>query len=487
VIQPIPSGALREKMAIAASWCKSGNGTLSMALPPSWAVTALAARGEWPFRQLEGVIEAPCLRPDGAILDQSGYDPATGLLFEPGAANFHTVPADPSREAALRGLETILEALYDFPFAGNGTSPPPASPQRSAALAAILTPFARYAIDGPVPMFGIRSPTPGTGKSLLADVIAVLLTGRPAARMVMGGGVEEERKRILSIGLEGTPLVLLDNVEELLGSSALAAVLTADTFKDRLLGKNQTVTVPVHAIWFATGNNLSFRSDLSRRVLPIDLDAEEERPEERGGFRHPELLNWVRAEREQLVHAVLTILRAWSVAGQPQPQLPRFGSFEGWSRVIRAPLVWLGEPDPLLARSSIRETSDPEVAAIRVALEAWYEEFQEYPKTLAEAATRAGVSDPLRSALGELDDRFDGFKLSAKNLGYVFRSYADRIIGGLKLQRAGHSSEGQRWSVRRVSAERADSGDDGDDNDDVSRRQFPTPLSVFPSESCLLE
>jgi putative DNA primase/helicase len=489
VIQHIPNGALREKMAIAARWCRWDDRTcsLSPALPPSWAVTALAERGEWPFRRLEGVVEAPCLRQDGTVLDQSGYDPATGLLFEPGAAKFHAVAPEPSREDALRGLGAILEALYDFPFAGNRTSPPPASPQRSAALAAILTPFARYAIEGPVPMFAIRSPTPGTGKSLLADVVALLLTGRPAARMVTGGGVEEERKRVLSIGLEGTPLVLLDNVEELLGSSALAAVLTADTFSDRLLGKNQTVTVPVHAIWLATGNNLSFRGDLGRRVLPIDLDAEEEHPEERGGFRHPELLNWIRTERERLVQAVLTILRAWSVACQPQPQLQRFGSFESWSRVIRAPLVWLGEPDPLLARSSIRETSDPEIAAIRVALEAWYEEFQEYPKTLAEAAARATVSDPLRSALGELDDRFDGYRPNPKNVGYVFRRYADLIIGGLQLLRTGASSGGQRWSVRRVCPGREDGGDDGGDNDDVSRRQFPTPLTLFPSESCLLE
>ena len=40
---------------------------------------------------------------------------------------------------------------------------------------------------------------------------------------------------------------------------------------------------------FATGNNLSYRSDFVRRVVPIALDARMERPEERTGFRHPQL------------------------------------------------------------------------------------------------------------------------------------------------------------------------------------------------------
>src|SRR5262249_35755061 len=52
--------------------------------PPGWCAPAVAARGQWEgIRRLEGVVDAPVLRPDGTILRKAGYDPATGIIFEP--------------------------------------------------------------------------------------------------------------------------------------------------------------------------------------------------------------------------------------------------------------------------------------------------------------------------------------------------------------------------------------------------------------------
>src|SRR3712207_8645085 len=42
------------------------------------------------------------------------------------------------------------------------------------------------------------------------------------------------------------------------------------------------------AVVFASGNNMQFRGDMARRVVPIDLYPQVERPEERDDFRHPE-------------------------------------------------------------------------------------------------------------------------------------------------------------------------------------------------------
>jgi hypothetical protein len=46
---------------------------------PKVAATVLARDGEWRFRKLTGVITTPTLRPDGTILSEPGYDPATQL------------------------------------------------------------------------------------------------------------------------------------------------------------------------------------------------------------------------------------------------------------------------------------------------------------------------------------------------------------------------------------------------------------------------
>ena len=46
----------------------------------------------------------------------------------------------------------------------------------------------------------------------------------------------------------------------------------------------------MHTIFFATGTNLQYVGDLARRVVPIALDPQMEKPEERTGFTYPDLL-----------------------------------------------------------------------------------------------------------------------------------------------------------------------------------------------------
>lgn len=68
--------------------------------------------------------------------------------------------------------------------------------------------------------------------------------------------------------------------------------------------------------------------------------------------------------------AGLTILRAYIVAGRPNP-MPKIGSFEQWN-VVREALVWLECADPEKTRSAIM-ASDPRKAAWSELLDAWYE------------------------------------------------------------------------------------------------------------------
>jgi putative DNA primase/helicase len=47
--------------------------------PPAAVATQLWEKNRWQFPKVAGVIAAPTLRPNGTILDQPGYDPATQL------------------------------------------------------------------------------------------------------------------------------------------------------------------------------------------------------------------------------------------------------------------------------------------------------------------------------------------------------------------------------------------------------------------------
>ena len=94
------------------------------------------------------------------------------------------------------------------------------------------------------------------------------------------------------------------------------------------------VTVENRMIWMATGNNLTLSSELRRRTVEIRLDAKMERPEERTGFRHPDLKAWTRANRPALVYSCLVIIRNWFALGRGVMPLKLAYSFENWSRII---------------------------------------------------------------------------------------------------------------------------------------------------------
>lgn len=206
--------------------------------------------------------------------------------------------------------------------------------------------------------------------------------GHPAARWSQVLDKEEERKRILALALDGDPLVCIDNITAPLGSDPLATALTGQIIQDRLLGTNQTKKAPWSAVFLATGNNLQYVGDVSRRVIPIALDPKMERPEERTGFRHPNLAAWIQGERPRLTIAALTIVKAYFAAGRPAQGFTPYGSFEPWSDLIRSALVWAGEADPNEGRKDIETTSDSEFEDLAVLLHACHACYDTSPATL---------------------------------------------------------------------------------------------------------
>ncbi|MEZ6073962.1 MAG: hypothetical protein R3C10_27700 [Pirellulales bacterium] len=112
------------------------------------------------------------------------------------------------------------------------------------------------------------------------------------------------------------------------------------------MGRSEIVEMPLLTTWAATGNNVVLMADTSRRVCHIRLESRLENPEEREGFRHPHLTRWVAENRPVLLAAALTVLAAYCRAGRPDQGLKTWGSFEGWSQLVRQALVWAGQPDP---------------------------------------------------------------------------------------------------------------------------------------------
>ena len=428
--------------------------------PPRDVVDSLREAGEWrSVRPLIGVTETPTMRADGSVLDVAGYDPATGIVLSPPAGLLFPRLGPCDRADVRRAVYALSEVVADFPFGG------PA--HRAVALAAMLTAVGRFGIEGPTPLFLLDAHTPGAGKGLLADIVAVLCTGRRAPVLAIRDDTETE-KRITAHLCSGKRVVLLDNVSGTLGGPALDAALTADVWSGRVLGQSTLVEVPNRATWIATGNNVAIRGDLARRTLRCYLDVETERPEERRDFAHADLVGYVRAHRGRLVAACLTILRGYVVAGRPPVGVSPMGSFGEWSRSVRSALIWAGLVDPCETMVEIRQGADRDLDAWSTVLSAWWTLHGSRSMTVPDIVEDLGrqvfdsVDDPdtiearkaLKEALVELAGGRTG-DLNPRRVGWILARYRSRIVDGRRLMRGAKGKSGRKWEVREISAKKS--------------------------------
>ena len=393
-IVAMPTPRLRELMASAAPWVRRPKGNdneLKNCHPPEWAVKEVEARGQWDdIPPIEAVVSVPVLRFDGTVLQRSGFDTDSGIYFA-SKIEFPPVPDQPTRDDAKQACGELLDVVKDFPFD---------KPEHKAAwLAAVLSLFARQAYAGPTPLCLIEANIRGCGKSLLADVAAIIATGQNAPRMPAPRSDDESRKRITSIAVAAEPLCLIDNVTGRLDLPSLDAALTATTWNDRVLGKSElTGNVPLNTIWFLTGNNVILGGDTVRRSMHVRLESRLEKPEERTGFAHANLMAWLQGERGRLAQAALIVLRAYWVAGCPDMKLPPWGSFEGWSRLVRSAVVWAKQPDPGKTRGQLAEHADTDTATLDLLIGAIETEQRNRDgdgNTAAEMVERAAGSGPI--------------------------------------------------------------------------------------------
>ena len=166
----------------------------------------------------------------------------------------------------------------------------------------------------------------------------------------------------------------------------------------------------------------------------------------------------MRGERRRLLPAALTLLRAYQVAGCPDQALPGWGSYESWSDVVRATVVWLGLPDPADTREELEESSDTD-RGVLVDLVAGLADLlgdlggsatcQDMLRQLDSEANSIHYAQ-LRTALRELFPRLQGTLPTATQLAMKLRTYRGRIVGGTAIDQGERTYRGVQWTVRKL-------------------------------------
>ncbi len=418
--------------------------------PLHFAETYMARAGAWCLPVLTGIATTPTMRSDGSVVEADGYDTASGLIIDTQGVAFPPVPEAPSWNEARTALDALMAVISEFPFVSDKDDEPPGgvrpSQSRSVALAMIVTAVARPMFSA-APMFGVSAPTMATGKSLLADVPAMIVTGRRATKMSQGASEEEDEKRLLSVLMRGDPVNVIDNIARPIEGDALCTVLTEETWRCRVLGRSEMRDVGTRALFIATGNNLSFRNDMASRAVLATIDAQVESPGERA-FRL-DLKTYVPEHRAELAVAALTVLRAYIAAGRPIIKGMAASRFDGWA-VVRAALVWLGEPDPWAtnarvavgdeARAGHRELMDAVGAAFG---------FGQFLAT-TEIINRANIDDDMGGNLRLALAGALSHGVSAPGLGRFLNRVAGRRVEGMWIKANPNDKRGNRYAVLSV-------------------------------------
>jgi hypothetical protein len=447
-LEPMSDAATRVALERSARFLKGGGGgseSEPRSVPaPGHLIESVAAVGEWPdLPAVEAVVEAPVLRSDGTVLDEPGYDEATRLYYDPDPAlRLPVIPEQPSGEDVTAALALLRdELLVDFPFASDA--------DRANALALLLTPIVRQRVSL-APLCVIDAPRAGSGKGLLTSITALIATGRPAPVMAAPSDEAEWGKSLTALLDMGCTLIFIDEAATL-RSAKLGAALTASDHQDRRLGKTEIIRVPQRATWIAAGNNVQLGGDLPRRSYRVRIDAQVARPWTRSGFRHPNLERWTAQHRGELLAALLTLARAWHVAGRPKaPDLPALGSFEAWAATVGGILRHAGVEGFLGNLAELYDQNDEEARSWEVFLRAVGDVFDDGAFSTADLAREIGQVETLADALPEDLAAAQERKSFSQVLGKALKRRVDTRYGdaGLRIIRGAQGTDNTaRWCI----------------------------------------
>jgi hypothetical protein len=389
--------------------------------------------GDYPFAELNQITSTPIFAPDGGLIETDGYDEETGIYLSlPSDLRIPKVSKKPTQLEIDNALNTLLDLFGDFPFDGENCRPggrtlesDEVSASMANMLATLLTPFCRPMIRGPLPLAFISKPKVATGASLLAEGLYLLAAGisEPSAALPSS---EDERRKMIFAGLrQQKPYIWFDNVSGEIASDALAAILTATTFTDRILGRSETATVDVNAMCKMTSNNARLNEDLKRRSILIRLDAQMENPKERTGFKH-NLANEILTRRGELLCAALTLIQAWVARGMPEPtNVPHMASYDEWVRVLGGVLETAGIKT-FLTNEDVKDSvaSINEEQGINDLISIWWERAQDPMCKSVTDEMFAGTDTGLAGLCFAEDIELEGVKKTRKDTDLVYDATA---------------------------------------------------------------
>lgn len=371
------------------------------------------------FPVLTGIATAPFFDGEGNLVVTPGYHEASGYyLALPKGLDVPPVPEEPTAEDVRGAVGNLDDALCDFPFDdGDDTG---GQSSKATVIAKLVQTFVREMIDGPCPLYVTQKPKARTGASLLMDVVSIIALGTATRAMTEKATDEEYDKVIVTLLKEGARHIVFDNLSKKLDSAPVAQLITSTIYRGRELGSSRSIAERVTQLVEVAGNNVQLSDELRERALLTVLNARCERPQDRSGFRHPELKPYVKERRGVLVWSVLVIIQNWIARGRPAFSGKSLGAFESYCRIVGGILEAAGVKGFMANRAALSDSTGDDSGALKAFVQMWWDTFKD-------ADVPIGALDNHASALMYADDNDPNALQKVKSLCDLLLKHSEII------------------------------------------------------------
>jgi len=270
-----------------------------------------------------------------------GYDPRFNSWLN------HNAPNIKDENMSLEeAKEVIYNLLKEFCFQSHQ--------DYINSIAALLTPYLR----GLFSSFNTRTPVwvyianrERAGKDYLAGITGMLYEGHSLEEPPICNGEkqssnnDELKKKILAAMISGRKRLHFANNKGFLNNAVFEAVITAEKYSDRLLGRNEILTFDNELDFSISGNmGIGFTPDFANRARFIRLFLDIEDANSRS-FENPNLHRWIKMNRELILSALYSLIKNWINKEMPKGKV-NFASFPEWAEVCGGVMEAAGYGSP---------------------------------------------------------------------------------------------------------------------------------------------
>ncbi|HEX3999768.1 MAG TPA: hypothetical protein VHX65_14550 [Pirellulales bacterium] len=370
--------------------------------PPSYANTWLnhhVERGR--FQVIKLFTHNPVYTDDWRLV-VPGFDAQSGIYY-----------AGPAVEARS-DTEHVDLLLRDFCF----KKPADRTNYLGMLLTALLVP--RFIGSKPAALFNGNQPE--LGKSILAQIIAILRDGQVAETASYNPNDEEFEKRLGAIVRRGDTTIIVDNAKSRgrnprIESACLERSITDPILSFRLLGQSASIRAENSHIFCITANTPDVSRDLVTRSVVINLYYEGDPERREFSIADPE--GYAREHRLELLGELIGMVERWKAAGMPMAKVNSRFNKRSWGNIVGGILAASGEPD-FLANAEEAATLLDETRRDFTELVGALVEHPQGNWTAAEMVNLCGKQGLLKDDLG------DG---SARSLATKMGTIAGRFVG----------------------------------------------------------